>query len=221
MGSMPDSAHVRLTIPSSTEDPRSLVGKMHEVVIRCLWPGARSHTHTVNLWISAIERGDGEKEPLAIGVAHFATGALDAAIPGDAFHIVGSHVHEAFAATGTIVAFFDNRPVNPNPGPRSLEASEAMVTFRRTAGTPTYPKVPGQSGALIALESLRTPVRGELTYEASRFHRGRMWFRLSLPAQGFAESSAGDQIEVLDCPAADWLVGADGRIELILENEGP
>ena len=32
---------------------------------------------------------------------------------------------------------------------------------------------------------------------------------------------AGDQIEVLDCPAADWLVGADGRIELILENEGP
>jgi hypothetical protein len=96
-----------------------------------------------------------------------------------------------------------------------------MVTFRRTSDTPTYPKVPGGSGALIGLESLNSNLRGELTYEANRFHRGRMWFRLHLPPRGFAGSSAGDQLEVLDCPAAPWLVGADGRIELILENVGP
>ncbi len=214
---MPDSVRVRLTIPTFVDSPNAMVGRMLEIVVRPLWPGSRGHTHTADLWVSDIddEALDG---PLAIGVAHFATGALDAAIPGDAFHLVGAHVHEVFAATGTIVGYLESRTTGPGPRP---ETSDAMVTFRRNTETPTYPKLPLASGAIIGLESMNSQVRGQLTFEANRFHRGRMWFRLRLPKDGFAQSSAGDQLEVLDCPAAPWLVGADGRIELILENNGP
>ena len=221
MGAMADSVHVRMTVPTSVDDPRAMAGRMTEVVVRPLWPRSRGHTHTVDLWVSAVELQEDGETPILIGVAHFAGGALDNALPGDAFHVVGAHVHETFSATGTITGFLDKSRRSPISGPRSLQSSDAMVTFRRTGDTPTYPKVPGGSGALIGLGSMSSHMRGELTFEANRFHRGRMWFRLHLPPGGFAESSAGDQLEVLDCPAAPWLVGADGRIELILENVGP
>ncbi len=216
---MPDSVRVRLTIPTFVDNPNAMVGRMQEIVVRPLWPGSSAHTHTVDLWVSDIddEAVDG---PLAIGVAHFALGALESAVPGDAFHLVGAHVHEVFAATGTIVAFLEGRPPSTTAGSRT-ETSDAMVTFRRNADTPTYPKVPEGSGALVSLESMNSHVRGELTLEANRFHRGRMWFRLRLPPGALEGSHAGDQFEILDCPAAPWLIGADGRIEMILENKGP